>query len=153
MGSRTIRPETDFAEILGGGQKNWPPMTHSRHPASRESLALYLCSPHGLIIPREKGILFSVCLSVRLSGTPFFSFCARNSSYSFHHTQTKPIPSESWMSGVSWGGQFFRTLQNFGEICLWKRPKITNSNFWSVRSQRVLGLERRYPYHMKALLL
>ena len=89
-----------------------------------------------IIIPREKGILFSVCLSVRLSGTLFFSFCARNSSYSFHHTQTKPIPSESWMSGVCHGGSpFFRTPQNFGEIGLWKWPKITNSNFWSVTSQ------------------
>ena len=60
-----------------------------------------------LVIPREKEILFSVCLSVRLSGTLFFSFCARNSSYSFHHTQTKPIPSESWMSGVCHGGGVF----------------------------------------------
>ena len=60
-----------------------------------------------VIIPREKGILFSVCLSVCLSGTLFFSFCARNSSYSFHHTQTKPIPSESWMSGVCHGGSVF----------------------------------------------
>ena len=106
-----------------------------------------------LLSPVKRGYCFRfVCLSV-CPGHFFFSFCARNSSYSFHHTQTKPIPSESWMSGVCHGGSVFRTPQNFGEIGLWKRPKIINSNFWSVRSQRVLGLEMRYPYHMKALLL
>ena len=78
-----------------------------------------------LVIPREKGILFSVCLYVRLSvRDAFFSFCARNSSYSFHHTQTKPMPSESWVSGVCHGGggsdprPFFRTPQSFGAIGL-----------------------------------
>ena len=53
---------------------------------------------------------------------------------------------------VMGGGPFFRTPQNFGKIGLWKRPKITNSNFWSVISQRVLGPGMRYPYHRKALL-
>ena len=59
-----------------------------------------------LLSPVKGDIVFglSVCLfvcpSVCLSGTLYFSFCARNSSYSFHHTQTKLIPCESWLSGV-----------------------------------------------------
>ena len=69
-----------------------------------KKLEIYFVSPL-VVIPRERGYCFRfVCLSVRLSGTLFFLFCARNSSYSFHHTQTKPIPSESWVSGVCHGG-------------------------------------------------
>ena len=108
-----------------------------------------------VIIPVKRGYCFRfVCLSVRLSvRDAFFSFCARNSSYSFPHIQTKRIPSESCMSRVYHGEVCFSVPQNFGVIGLQKRPKITYSNFWSVTSQRVLGLEMRYPCHMKALLL
>ena len=68
----------------------------------RETL---LCRMKGSYPPWKGDVVFG--LSVCLSGTLFFSFCARNSSYSFHHTQTKPIPSESWMSGVCHGGSVF----------------------------------------------
>ena len=70
-----------------------------------------------------------VCLSGWLAGWlagypgRFFLFCARN--YSFHNTQTKPIPSESWVSRL-WdcvmGVRFFVP---------------TNSNVCSVTSQKV----------------
>ena len=63
---------------------------------------------HILLSLVKKGIFFSVCLSVRLSvWDAFFSFCARNSSYSFHHTQIKPIPSKSWVSGACHRGSVF----------------------------------------------
>ena len=59
-------------------------------------------SRNAILIPVSKGYCFRfVCLSVYLSvRDALFSFCARNSSYSFYHTQTKPKPSESWVCGV-----------------------------------------------------
>ena len=58
-----------------------------------------------IITPLKGNIVFA--LSVCLSATLFFSFSARNSSLSFRHTQTKPIPSESWVSGVCHEGSVF----------------------------------------------
>ena len=70
-----------------------------------------------LVIPLAKrDIVFG--FSVRLSVLDaFVSFCAPNSSYSFHHTQTKHILNESWV-GVWHGSPFFRTLQNFDVVGL-----------------------------------
>ena len=136
----------DFINSSGSVENESPPTLTSRYINNDVHLN------HDLVItPRKKGILFSVCLSVRPGR--FFSFCARKFFYSFHHTQTKPILSERWVSGVCHGWSVFSYPQNIGEIGLWKRSKITNSNFWSVTSQRVLGLEMRYSCHMKALIL
>ena len=72
-----------------------------------------------LVIPREKGILFSVCLSVCLSVCPSvclsvcpgrsFSHFVRVTPPTVFITQTKPIPSESWTVWTGSGGPFFRT--------------------------------------------
>ena len=105
--------------------------------------------------PWKGDIVFglSVWLSVRLSGTLFSHFVRVTPPTVFITHKSNLYHLKAGCLECVMGGQFFRTPQNFGEIGLWKRPKITNSNFWSVTSRRVLGLEMRYPYHMKALLL
>ena len=62
-----------------------------------------------IFIPREKGILFSVCLS----GTLFCHFVrlTRTTVFITLHTQTKPTPYESWVSRVCHEGAVFHTLK------------------------------------------
>ena len=105
--------------------------------------------------PWKGDIVFglSVCPSVRLSVCPgrFFSHFVRVTSPTVFITHKPNLYHlKAGCLECVMGGPFFRTPQNFGEIGLWKRPKITNSNFWSVTSQRVLGPGMRYPHHMKA---
>ena len=45
-------------------------------------------------------------------------------------------------------GSVFSYLPKFRRNRSLKTTQKTNSNFWSVTSQRVLGPGRRYPYHM-----
>ena len=64
-----------------------------------------------LLSPVKRGYCFRfVYLSV-CPGRFFFSFCARNSSYSFHHTQTKLYHLKAGCLECVMGGQFFRTPQ------------------------------------------
>ena len=75
-----------------------------------------------LIIPREKGILFSVCLSVRLTVCPgrFFSHFVRVAPPTVFITHKPNLYhlKAGCLECVMGGGQFFRTPQNFGEIGL-----------------------------------
>ena len=102
---------------------------------------------------RDIVLNLSVCPSVRPSVRPSrsFWFCALIDSETTQPTTMKPIPYERWGSGLCHkGGPFFPAPRNFGVIGLWKRPKITYSNFWSFITLRVFDPQLQYLYHVKA---
>ena len=98
-----------------------------------------------IIIHVKRGYCFQfVCLS----GTLFHVVRKKLLQFSSHsHTNLYHLKAGclSWVCQV---GTRFTYPKNFGVIGLWKRPKITNFNFWSVTTQRVLGPGIRYPYHI-----
>ena len=95
-----------------------------------------------LLSPVISGYCFRfVCLS----GTLFFSFCARNSSYSFHHTQTKPIPSESWVSGVCHGGSVFFVPPKFRQNRSLKTSQNHKFQFFELYKSKSFGSRNAIP--------
>ena len=122
----------------------------SSFPACRHKFLCYVHTKLMSLSPVKRGYCFRfVCPS----GTLFSHFVRVTPPIAFITHKQNLYHLQAGCLGCVMGGQFFRTPQNFGEIGLWKRPKITNSNFWSVTSRRVLGLGMRYSNHMKALLL
>ena len=102
------------------------------------------------------GISENTCLSPAKKGTCFRFVCLSGTLFSQFVRETPPTVLITHKQNLYhlkagclecvMGCSFFRTPQNFGEIGLWKRSKITYSNFWRVTSQRLLGPGLRYPY-------
>ena len=144
-----IRQKLQFAQYLTRNAP-WQQETKLFQTGPWLLLLLLLLSPAKR---RDIVLDLSVCPSVRPSRS-FLILCAyRLRDYATHTHETYTIWKLRGLDCVIGGPFFPAPPPNFGVIGLWKRPKITYSNFWSFITQRVFDPHLRYLYHMKAQLL